>query len=362
MRNWRFWIVAAVVIIGLGAAVPIIAQSADTEFIDLMDEAIALYFEGDYAGAIEIINDAVEIAPNDSSAGFAYDWRGWIRYMQGDFAKALADLNRAVESDSSDAIFFIDRAMMNVMVGDHDAAIEDYERAIDMNTDYHFYADLEAFDLSSAEFLIRNYTVAIETNPTDYAAITFRGSQYANIGMWDEAIADYERALELQPGFTPAIQALTDVREVRENPGDRIVYCPIAELESIVPSLEIDSTLEGTIDSFNFFALYCLNIEDGTTLTITMEATSGDLEPAFSLYDEETDLIADTEADRLTGDTITITWTFEQGGYYLILPTRINGENGSSEGDFILTVSSGAGVSVDCSDPNADESKCGGGK
>jgi len=362
MRNWRLWIVLVVIVIGLGAVFPAFAQSSETEFFDLMDEAIALYFEGDYSGAIEMINEAVEIAPTSSAAGFAFDWRGWIHYMQGDFAKALSDLNRAVDSDPGDAIFYVDRAMMNAMVGDHDAALEDYERAIDINTDYHFFADREAFDLSSAEFLIRNYTVAIDTNPTDYAAITFRGSQYANIGMWDEAIADYERALDLQPDFTPAIQALSDVRDVRENPGDRMVYCPVAALEDIVPRLEIDRPLEGTIDSFNFFALYCINIEDNATLTITMEAVSGDLEPAFSIFAEATNSIVDTQADPMTGDEISITWTFEQGGQYLILPTRINGENGDSEGDFVLSVTGGSGVSVDCSDPNADESKCGGGK
>jgi len=51
---------------------------------------------------------------------------------------------------------------------------------------------------------IAEYSRALEINPVYHMAYYNRGVAYDNTGQWDKAIADYSRAIEIDPNFTKA--------------------------------------------------------------------------------------------------------------------------------------------------------------
>ncbi|GEM_PF-1267544 len=307
----------------------------DDAFFALMDEAIAAYFEGDYDQAIRIINDALEL---NSRSGFAYDWRGWIRYIQQDFDAALRDLDRAVDLEPTDPIFYIDRGMIHAVLGNEEEALADYDSAIAINDDYGFSADREVEDISGAEFLIRNYSIALDANPNDYVALAFRAAQYANIGMFEEAITDYGRALELQPDFDAIQDDLADARDLLANPDGRTVYCYVPNFD-VVERIELDTELVSQLDNITFAALRCVRVENTpATIQVEMTAASGDLEPSLALYDAALNALVLPEDLQRDTDTRTLEYTLSTPGDYLVLFAREGLENGTSAGRFTATI------------------------
>lgn len=331
----RRLLLLGVMLASMMAVLPAFAQD-DATFDLLMNEAINAYFEGNYDSAIDLIDDALEV---NSRSGFAYDWRGWIHYMNRDFDIALRDLDRAIELDDSDAIFYIDRAMIHAMLGSDEQALEDYDVAVDLNADYAFSAERAVSDVSSTEFLIRNYTIAAETNPQDYIALAFRAAQYANIGLFEEAVADYQAALELQPAFTAIEDDLDDARALLQNPDGRTVYCVIPNFD-VVPRIQAGDTIEGSIDDVAFVDLRCVRIAGApATLRVTMQALNGDLEPSIAVYDSALTPLMLPETSPFIDDEIIIEADITASGDYLVLFTRTGLDAGTSSGDFSAIVS-----------------------
>lgn len=85
-------------------------------------------------------------------------------------------------------------------LGDHQAAIEAFTKAIEMQGDFasdyfnrgYAYQELEAYGEA-----ISDYTKAIELDPGNAAIHNNRGNTYAALGQYEEAIADYNKAIDL---------------------------------------------------------------------------------------------------------------------------------------------------------------------
>jgi hypothetical protein len=78
----------------------------------------------------------------------------------------------------------------------------------------------------------------------------------------------------------------------------------------------------------------------GETLTITMTATSGDLDPYLGLLtdDEETVL---AESDPTDSGVAQITFTFDQEGVYVVMATREGVDEGNTSGSYTLSIETG---------------------
>jgi TolB-like protein/Tfp pilus assembly protein PilF len=199
------------------AKVPTASQEAHSLYLR------GLYYwnmrgEQDLRRALELFLVSVEKDPNYSApnSGIAdcYIVLGDHRYMPylEAFSKAKDFASRAVALDPdsgeahaslADAILFLDR--------DTSAASREFEKAIALSpsyaTGYHWYASAFLRQGRPQEALEKGLR-AQELDPLSPQIASFVGLCYLYLGIYDLAERQQSRALELHPGFIPAITNL----------------------------------------------------------------------------------------------------------------------------------------------------------
>ncbi len=85
--------------------------------------------KGDYRGAIEDFNKAIEIDPNNSDN---FNNRGIARSELGDHQGAIEDYTRAIALDPNDAAAYSNRGNSKSKLKDYEGAISDYSKAIEI--------------------------------------------------------------------------------------------------------------------------------------------------------------------------------------------------------------------------------------
>lgn len=99
-----------------------------------------------------------------------------------------------------DYTFYQKRAEANLSKGDLEAALADYNKAVELkadNPDLYVSRGRAYFNLKSYELSVQDFDKAIELNPKTAIAFIDRGRSYEKLGDRQKALADYKKALEL---------------------------------------------------------------------------------------------------------------------------------------------------------------------
>ena len=164
-------------------------------------EGLAHYEDDRYGDAAEMFTallDAPSLAAPWRAA--AFDWRGHLYHLTGQYRKALEDLDLAVELDPEDAEYWVDRGQTYHSLERYDEALADFDRAIELRPEDagaiasrgETYRLMERYDEALADL-----NRAIELQPEYAWAIASRGRTYCSLERYDEALADLNRAIEL---------------------------------------------------------------------------------------------------------------------------------------------------------------------
>ncbi|NLS91140.1 MAG: tetratricopeptide repeat protein [Planctomycetaceae bacterium] len=139
--------------------------------------AIALK-QGNYCEAIAQFDAVLDVDPTHSRV---YNDRGEAWYRQGEYEPALRDFDRAVELDPEHSVYYINRA--NARMG--------LARCVQATRDSR---------LSECESVLRDLDEAIRLEPERADTLHLRATVlFDELGRFDEAFADYEAALKLNP-------------------------------------------------------------------------------------------------------------------------------------------------------------------
>ncbi|MBE9224109.1 tetratricopeptide repeat protein [Phormidium sp. LEGE 05292] len=120
----------------------------------------------------------------------------------GDYHGAIEKYNEALQINSNYARAYVERSRAHLELGNHDQVIEDVERAIQLEPKYADayggYADLY-FRLGEDERAIAQFQRTIEINPNDIGAYCELGRCYSALGEKEKALDSWHQALKITP-------------------------------------------------------------------------------------------------------------------------------------------------------------------
>lgn len=156
---------------------------------------------------------------------FAFANRGYGYYKLGRYDEAIADYNKTLALDPSDASTYHNRGVSYYRLRQFDLALADYNKALELKLDngevYNnrgaVYASLGRSDAAIADF-----TKAIALTPEYAEAYNNRGTEYAKARMFAAAIADFDKAIQLNPQYADAARNKElALRDMKGPPGSK---------------------------------------------------------------------------------------------------------------------------------------------
>ena len=146
--------------------------------------------------ALQDYNQAILMDPNAVN----YYNRGNLNFYRQKYDDALDDFDRAIELNASYQHAYYARAMVFGALKDYDLAMDDYDHLLSLNAQY-----LNAYigkaniytKKKDHESAIKELTKAITIAPNYLAAYNNRGLSYAGTGAYDLAVNDFKKAILL---------------------------------------------------------------------------------------------------------------------------------------------------------------------
>ena len=163
------------------------------------------YEQGDFVGAIGDYTQTLRLNPGDAGA---YNSRGHAHYRLQEFREALADYHQAVRLDPNNAAAYTNRGDMFADFGRWANASTDYRMAIKLNPNLgRAYQSAAWLMATCPDEEFRNPDQAVEAaqraveldGESDYRYLETLAAAQANAGLFDDAVATQQRALEITP-------------------------------------------------------------------------------------------------------------------------------------------------------------------
>jgi tetratricopeptide (TPR) repeat protein len=162
--------------------------------------AEALLQMGRYQECITNATRAIEVKLEEWSA---YNTRAFCERDSGDFLAAAADYQTFIEHDASaDAEAWYNLGYAQFKAGLHQDAVISYSKTLEMDPDYYpayINRGLEYVQLERYDEALDDYNRALEFGDIPFA-YSGRGDAYFGLKMYDRAIADFEKAISLMQG------------------------------------------------------------------------------------------------------------------------------------------------------------------
>lgn len=133
--------------------------------------------------------------------------RGLEFYANGDLDNAINEYNKAIQLDPNNPAAYLDRGLAYYDKDDLDRAISDYNYAITLDPNIanaFFYRGIVYYDKDDMNHTISDMNLVIQLNPDYVDAYNFRGIAYAKKNDLDHAISDWDKALQINPDYVYA--------------------------------------------------------------------------------------------------------------------------------------------------------------
>lgn len=150
--------------------------------------------------AMHHANTAVRLQPDES---LPYHIRSTILFSQGEYLRAFTDMDKCISIDSTNALYYSNRAHFRIMMGQDEWALPDLDKAI-------------------------------ELNPNDIYHLRERTATYGRLKRYGEAIQDLHRILDVDRMNVYALSTLGDVhRSLGENKDAESWYKSVLQVDSV---------------------------------------------------------------------------------------------------------------------------------
>ncbi|MDR0758231.1 MAG: tetratricopeptide repeat protein [Tannerella sp.] len=192
-----------------------------------------MYLEkGDTARAMADLNKAVEIDPYYAPC---YGNRAILLYQTGHLNEALADLNEAIRLNTRESGYYINRGLVRYEMNDLRGAMADYDQVIAIdshNLIARFNRGLLRFQVGDNNRAIEDFDVVIMHEPDNYMAYYNRALINMEIGEFASAVLDFNIVLEQYPNFIPGYFSRAEAkRKLNDAAGSEKDYWTALNLE-----------------------------------------------------------------------------------------------------------------------------------
>lgn len=146
--------------------------------------------------SIAEIDQAIATSPNNQDLWYT---RGIMNHDQGDLTSAINDFTRAIQLDSSMASAWHDRGICKHELDDFSGALQDYSSAIALDDKFTeaYYNRAMIYDIQNQrEKALADYNKTIELEPNFAPAYYNRGVYYFNTNK-TKACEDFKKAADL---------------------------------------------------------------------------------------------------------------------------------------------------------------------
>ena len=179
----------------------------------------AYYNKGDYDRAIQDIDQAILLNPNEPSF---YDTRGVAYKKKSDYDRAIQDFNEAIHLNPNFERAYYDRGGAYIDKDDYDRAIQDFNEAIHLNSnDANAYNNRGVAYQKKGDYdrAIRDYNQAIRLNSNYTSFYGSRASAYFAQSNLTAAIADYEHTISAAPSSSAAVYSVLMLHVIMKRQG-----------------------------------------------------------------------------------------------------------------------------------------------
>lgn len=166
----------------------------------------AHYFLKHYDQSIKDLTKAIELHPTASDYGFRAESYGSLQ----EYDKALPDFNKSLSLYPNNPYFLVDRALAEIMLEQNEAAKADLDKVLELTPDAWtkakvFYGRSTIASLEGRyDEALADINQAIQIFPSSYLLYNERGHLYLTMVDTDAAIRDFQKAIELSPGYATA--------------------------------------------------------------------------------------------------------------------------------------------------------------
>ena len=172
------------------------------------NQGVSYCASGQYDRAIAHYDRAIQIRPRFAKAFFN---RALAYRSKGEFDQAIADYNAAIKLKPGYAEAYNNRGVAHHKKADFDRAIADYTSALKRNPAYvSAYHNRAVAFRAKGRYVkaIADLNSALKLNPKHALALVNRGLTYVKIKQNVKAIADFRKAVTVRPGHRAALRAL----------------------------------------------------------------------------------------------------------------------------------------------------------
>jgi len=179
---------------------PRLHEGSKETYIKYFEEAINIE-STDQAKADLLLTKCIEIDPSVSDA---YHQRGLLRQKMGRRDEAIADFTRFIELNPNVTAGYVNRGINISDSGDQQEAYKDFAKAVDINEkNAKAWLGIGMTYLRSgdAKGSLEYTSKAIALDPSDHWGWNNRACAYGALHMYNKALADENKAIELNPQF-----------------------------------------------------------------------------------------------------------------------------------------------------------------
>lgn len=176
--------------------------------IDCNDRANEIRMSDRLDEAITVLNNC--LSEELGRVARTYLLLGLSHYERGEQQRAIANYSKAIEFAPSYVTAYANRGLSYAMQKDYDEALRDFDRAIALDPGYMQAYYFRAFTHQKAgrfRSAVNDFSTALTmtTDEGETATIYYnRGRAYRELRQFDEALADYDQAIDRNPDFTRA--------------------------------------------------------------------------------------------------------------------------------------------------------------